>query len=69
MGRVSQLMRMYEFVPKMYHDLNSLSDVGLAGGRGAGKMDFRAQKTEGPLLVSSGLNDRSSLHLQQLKAF
>lgn len=62
MGRVSQLMRMYELVPKMYHDLDSSSDVGLAEGQGVGKMDFRAQKTEGPLSVSSGLNHRSSPH-------
>lgn len=61
MSRVSQLMRMYEFVPKMHHDLDLSSGVGLAGGQGAGKMDFRAQKTEGPLSASSGLNDRSSL--------
>lgn len=62
MGRVSQLMRMYEFVPKMYHDLDSSSDVGLAEEQGAGKMDFRAQKSEGPLSVSRGLNNRSSPH-------
>lgn len=45
MGRVSQLMRMYEFVPKMYHDSDSSSsDVGLAEGPGAGEDRLQASK-------------------------